>query len=71
VTVVAQVPNVAHTWASEWLKDSNGSIDPIVNIVTLTTEWLIRAHESTETDVTLTKRSAESPHDGSVSPRPR
>jgi hypothetical protein len=54
-TVDAQVADVAHTWAPEWFKDSDGSINLIVNIDTSAAEWSFRAYKFTATDDTLTK----------------
>ena len=55
VTVDAQVANVKDTWAPEWFKDSDGSINLIVNIDTGNSDF--RAYKFTATDDTLTKWS--------------
>lgn len=58
VTVPAQVPNAAHTWAPEWFKDSDGSINLIVSIDQTTEEWAFRAYKFTASDDSLTKWGA-------------
>lgn len=57
-TVPAQVPNAAHTWAPEWFKDSDGTINLIVSIDQTTDEWAFRAYKLTASDDSLTKWGA-------------
>jgi hypothetical protein len=59
VTVDAQVANVQHTWAPEWFKDSDGSINIIVSIDTNTAAF--RPYKFTAMDGTLTRWGAPTP----------
>jgi hypothetical protein len=57
VTVPAGVANVQNTWAPEWFKDSDGSVNLIVSIDTTNAAADFRPYKFTATDDSLTKWS--------------
>ncbi len=57
-TVDTRSLSPAHTWAPEWFKDDDGSVNLIVNLDQTTAEWSFRSYRFTATDDTLTKWSA-------------
>ena len=61
VTVPAGVANVQNTWAPEWFKDSDGSVNLIVSIDTTNAAADFRPYKFTATDGTLTKWSGPTP----------
>jgi hypothetical protein len=60
-TISAGVAGVHDTWAPEWFKDSDGSINLIVNIDTLGTDSDFQSYVFTATDGTLTTWSGPTP----------
>jgi MYXO-CTERM domain-containing protein len=61
VTVPAGVANVQNTWAPEWFKDSDGSVNLIVSIDTTNAAADFRPYKFTAMDGTLTKWSGPTP----------
>jgi hypothetical protein len=59
--IPAQVPGARDTWAPEWFKDSDGSVNLVVSIDTLGTDSDFRVYKLTAADATLTRWGAPTP----------
>jgi hypothetical protein len=59
--IPAEVPGARDTWAPEWFKDSDGSVNLVVSIDTLGTDSDFRVYKLTAADATLTRWGTPTP----------